>query len=251
MLRAAALALAFFWCAPVGALEPTSHTIDYKVSRSYLVEVSSKAPRLGLLVLHGAIYEDQLIAGATGYLSPIFKGLSEKYPLAVVYPSGLPGRCAWDRRLACWQMSQPWEDEAFLRDVMDAVGREAGVTRWAAFGFSNGGYYLASLIRSGGGLPIGHVVTCVGGKGWYRDLKLTWTPSLTILSGKRDTSEASPEGKALFEELKKEGYGRRAGLRYVEFDGGHEVPAALVRSTLDGIFAEMQSADREPAPARR
>lgn len=187
------------------------------------------------MVFHGAVYEGTLRAAVTSYYEPLFKELTEEFPLAVVYPQGTRGRCPWDKALVCWPMSTPWEDSAFISEVVGRVGKEHGVTRWLALGISNGGYYLASAIASGETLPFEAVVSCIGGKGWNRPLNLRWTPPLTILAGARD-GEPLTSARELHAELKVAGYEKKAPLRYVEFDGGHEIPEALLKTELRRIL---------------
>lgn len=206
--------------------------IRSEASRAFHVQVStSGGPRVGLMVFHGAVYEKNLLTSVTAYYEPLFKELVEAYPLAVVYPHGRAGRCPWDKTLVCWPQATPWENVGFVNDVAKRVGSEFGVSRWLALGVSNGGYYLASVIQSGEALPFEGIVSCIGGKGWHRVAAPAWTPALTILAGSRD-SENLPSARELHADLKAWGYPARAPLVYEEFDGGHEIPEALLKTTL-------------------
>lgn len=208
------------------------YAVTTQVSRPYHVQASTRGKAaFGLMVFHGAVYEGNLRASVTSYYQPLFKELTEEFPLAVVYPHGTRGRCPWDKALVCWPMNTPWDDAAFIGEVAERVRKEHGVTRWLALGISNGGYYLASAIASGETLPFEGVVSCIGGKGWSRALNLRWTPPLTILAGTRD-GETLPSARELHNELKAAGYEKKAPLRYVEFDGGHEIPETLLKAEL-------------------
>lgn len=217
------------------------YAVTTQVSRPYHVQASTRGKAVfGLMVFHGAIYDGNLRAAVTSYYEPLFKELAEEFPLAVVYPQGTRGRCPWDKALVCWPMNTPWDDAAFIGEVVERVRKEHGATRWLALGISNGGYYLASAIASGETLPFEAVVNCIGGKGWNRALNLRWTPPLTILAGTGD-GEPLASARELHAELKSAGYEKKASLRYVEFDGGHEIPEAVLKAELRRLLNEFHS----------
>lgn len=219
----------------------SEYAVKATVSRPYHVQVSTRGKAaFGLMVFHGAIYDGNLRAAVTSYYEPLFKELTEEFPLAVVYPQGTRGRCPWDKALVCWPMNTPWDDAAFIGEVVERVRKEHGATRWLALGISNGGYFLASSIASGEALPFEAVVSCIGGKGWNRALNLRWTPPLTILAGARD-GEPLASARELHAELKAAGYEKKAPLRYVEFDGGHEIHEAVLKTELRRLLNELRS----------
>ncbi len=238
VLRTLACLMLFTVGAQAGSKE---YAVTAAVSRSYYVQVSSQGKSVfGLMVFHGAVYEGNLRTAVTSYYEPLFRELTEEFPLAVVYPHGSRGRCPWDKALVCWPMSMPWEDAPFIAEIVERVGREQGVTRWLALGISNGGYFLASAIESGETLPFEAVVSCIGGKGWNRALNLRWTPPLTILAGTRD-GETLPSARELHAELQAAGYAKKAPLRFVEFDGGHEIPEGILKTELRRLLNKLRS----------
>ena len=216
---------------PVRA-EVRGYEVRREEARPYFVQASSSSrASVGLMLFHGAVYEGNLRASVTAYYEPLFQDLVRELPLAVVYPTGRVGRCPWDKALACWPMWTPWEEAGYIGEVVRRVGADFGPTRWVALGVSNGGFFLTAAIEAGETLPFESVVDCIGGRGWSRKPDIRWTPALTVLAGSRD-GETLPSARELRDALETAGYAAKAPLRYIEFDGGHEVPEVLLKTEL-------------------
>ncbi|MEK7288450.1 MAG: hypothetical protein AAB091_07845 [Elusimicrobiota bacterium] len=213
-------------------------TLGYQQQRVFWVQEykNNTGDVLGVLVLHGATTEENFKSLINNKLGPWLKEFSQKKPLVVVYPLGLPGRCPVPKENICWPFRQPWEDIPFLKDVIEKVSRQHALKRWIAIGISNGGYYLASVIQSGERLPISDVINIIGGKGWWFKPKAVWQPNLYILAGNKD-KENRANARMLYRELKKTGYGGKAALSYEEFQGGHEIPFEKLAQLLEKIAA--------------
>lgn len=226
-----------FQAAPALAAPPVARELVYTSTRGYqLVLPGDRKPEAGILFLHGAQTPEARRRARDELFQPFFDRFSATHPVAVAYVDGRVGTCGWDRSLACWPMRAPWEETRFLADALAALRAETKVSRWIALGFSNGGYFLGSLIQGGERLPADAAVIAAGGQAWSGGPSFAWTPDLTILTGKAD-AENRPQGLELHADLERAGYGKLARLEHKEFDGGHELPEPLLSETLAELIA--------------
>ena len=131
------------------------------------------------------------------------------------------------------------EDVKFINRALEEVASQVTIdrTRMALAGFSDGATYALSLGLANGDL-FTHVVAY--SPGFYVRSTPRGAARYFISHGTGDTVlPIDTASRSIVSALRLEGY----QIEYVEFDGGHEVPASISTQAMEWLVADWAAAD--------
>jgi predicted esterase len=226
---------------PDGTASPGLHALHLHPNRDAILYVPAgyrpAQPAPFVLSLHGAGGD------ATSGLYPL-RDLADEAGLILLSPAS---------RQQTWDVIRGGygPDVAFIdRALITAFARCAvDPDRLGVSGFSDGASYALSLGITNGDL-FGHVMAF--SPGFMAPADLRGEPRIFISHGTKDQVLAIDRtSRKIVPQLERAGY----DVEYVEFDGGHTVPAAIARGALDWFLGPdtgpQQAATPGPTSAQR
>jgi phospholipase/carboxylesterase len=170
-----------------------------------------------LCMLHGAagVYPDTL---------PVLFELAKRESLIVIAPLSL--RRTWDVLYGSYG-----EDVRFIEGLIGLMVRQHGVnsSRLALAGFSDGASYALTV-----GLKNGDVFSDIiaFSPGFFLPDSPVGKPQVFISHGSADRMLPVTSARGIADRLKGDGY----HLKFEEFEGGHEVPGAIIEEAVRRVL---------------
>lgn len=206
---------------PATTIEPGAHSLGLNAGRDGLLFVPrsyrADAPAPLLVMLHGA--------GGTGARMRFTFPTAEEFGIVVLAPDSRDTR-TWDAIRGDFG-----PDVEFLERALDHTFERCAIsaTRIAIGGFSDGASYALSV-----GLGSGNLFTniCAFSPGFVVPATPSGHPEIFVSHGRRDDIlPIHQASRRIVPHLRAQGY----RVTYREFDGGHTVPAEMIREAFQAL----------------
>jgi len=133
-------------------------------------------------------------------------------------------RCPQFDNMLYWPHDTDEEVLATYRSIKETIGNR----KIDGFiGFSNGGYFLTHLAQT---VELNAPVIAIGAGGIVKKDPVPNVAPITVIIGKKDEGNYAPAIRFVDAARKYE-----LPITLIEHDGGHEIPAAILKSVLERI----------------